>query len=422
MKDVITIEIDWVGSLYDPSSGDFVSRLESILESASPTSVILLRANDDCHDYHRDWLDAITSTLYWEDLAAHFQRVHLLLIGICLSKARWFFISGNDCLGSWWDLALACHGRIWANPYAKIGFPEVYIDLLPPLANGALRRFDAYKSLDDARKNAILHAKEAYTKGLISLVLQGQEWADQNGIEVLYAWIKKTQTINNLRSTTRRELLDETPDLLGVVEDRASLSLRRKQIALSHLDSGYGALRERNIGARALAMSHIRAGCAARVLFEDYRSWLSRRISRYEIGSRDRWWTSGAGILVIDLSRGIPPQSILYTLLSRKIHLVLMAPSEDQLREYLDTILSRSQKVGTSRKDILASWRGRLDWVVGDVNQTTSLWLGCPANDFIEFGVGSKRLLARYRLSGNFGQASLGWCESIQSPRGRSSP
>jgi hypothetical protein len=103
-------------------------------------------------------------------------------------------------------------------------------------------------------------------------------------------------------------------------------------------------------------------------------------------------------------------------LLSRKIHLVLMAATEDHLREYLETILSRFQKVGTSRKDVLASWRGRLDWFVGDIASTSSLWLACPASDFMEFGVGSTRLLSRYRLSGNFGQANLGWCESIKSP------
>lgn len=416
MKEIVTIEIDWNGSLYDPAAADFISRLESKLEQASAQSIILLRATESCHDYHRDWLDSITSKLYWEDLVSHFQRVHLLLVGICLSKAKWYFISSHDCLGSWWDLALACQGRIWANPYAKVGFPEVYIDMLPPLANGALRRFDAYKTLDDVRKNAILHSKDAFRLGLISLVLQGQDWADEKGIETLYAWIKKSQTLNNLRSTTRRELVDETPDLLGVVEDRSSLGLRRKQIALSHLDAGYNALRERNIGSRALAMSQVRAGCAARVLFEDYRSWLSRRISRYEIGSKDRWWSSGAGTLVIDLSRGIPPQSVLFTLMARKIRLVLIAPKEEQLREYLETILSRSQKVGTSRKDLLASWRGRLDWFVGDINSVTNLWLACPVNDFIEFGVGPTKILARYRLLGNFGQASLGWCESIQSP------
>ncbi len=416
MQDTISIEIDWNGSLYDPASSEFVARLESKLESANSNTIILLRSKDACHDYHRDWLDSITSKLYWEDLVAHFQRVHLLFLGICLSKAKWYFISSHDCLGSWWDLALACQGRVWANPYAKVGFPEVYIDMLPPLANGALRRFDAYKSLDDVRKNAILHSKDAFTLGLISLVLQGQNWADAKGIESLYAWIKKSQTINNLRSTTRRELIEETPDLLGVVEDRSTLSLRRKQIALSHLETGHNALRERNIGARALTMSQIRAGCAARVLFEDYRSWLSRRISRYEIGSKDRWWTAsvGSGTLAVDLSRGIPPQSVIYTLLARKIRLLLMAPSEEQLREYLETILSRSQKVGLSRKDLLTSWRGRLDWFVGHANSVSSLWLACSVNDFLEFGVGSTRLMTRYRLSGNFGQANLGWCEAIE--------
>ena len=416
MKDVTIIRIDWVGSLYDPASSEFISRLENLLNTVAPGSTVLIRANSACHDYHHDWLEGLTNKLYWEDLVAHFQRVHLVLVGICLSKARWFFLSGNDCLGSWWDLALACHGRIWANPYAKIGFPEAYINMLPPLTSGALRRFEAYQSLDLVRKNAILHAKDAYALGLISLVLQGQDWAQDVGIETLYAWIKKAPLSINLRSTTKKELVEETPDILGVVETRSVLSHRRKQISLSHLDAGFTALKERNIGARAFAMSQVRAGCAARVLFEDYRSWLSRRISRYELGSRDRWWTAGDGVLVINLGLGVPPQSMLYTLLSRKIRLFLIAGTEDILKEGLETILSRSQKNGMARKDTMTTWRGRLDWFVGDVSDTNCLWMACPSNDFVEFGVGTEKLIGRYRLSGNFGQANLGWAEAFSVP------
>jgi hypothetical protein len=61
MQDTISIEIDWNGSLYDPASAEFVARLESKLESANSNTIILLRSKDACHDYHRDWLDSITS-------------------------------------------------------------------------------------------------------------------------------------------------------------------------------------------------------------------------------------------------------------------------------------------------------------------------------------------------------------------------
>lgn len=416
MSDVLIVPIEFIGSLYHPASSEFISRLEHALGAARPASTVVIKADFACHDYHQDWLEGLTRTLYWEDLAAHFQRVHLALVNICLSKAKWYFLSGQDCLGSWWDLALACHGRIWANPYAKVGFPEIYIDMIPPFTSAALRRFDAYQSTDSIRKNAILHAKDAYALGLMSLVLQGPNWTSESGIENLISWIKKTPLRSNLRSTTKKELLDETPDILGVVENRSILGRRRRQIAVSHLDAGFSLLKERNVGARAIAMSQVRAGCAARVLFEDYRSWLSRRISRYELGARDKWWTGSGGLLVVDLSLGIPPQSLIYTLLSRKIRLVLVSRSEDHLKESLETILSRFQKNGTSRKDLLASWRGRLDWFVGDVSQSSSLWMACPANELIHFGVGKHVIISRYRLSGNFGHAILGWCEEIALP------
>ncbi len=414
MKNTQIISIDWVGSLYDPASSPFIEKLESAIESAMAGSVVILQASAPCHDYHRAWLDGVSSKYYWEDLAAHFQRVHILLVRICLSKARWFFIATDDCLGSWWDLALSCQGRIWANPYGKVGFPEIYIDLAPPLTSTGLRQYAAYQTVELSRKNAIHHAKDAYALGLISLVLQGPRWVEAEGLDVLHSWTSKVTTTGNLRSTTRQELLDVTPEIHGAIEQRASLAARRRQITDSRLEVSFAAMKDRNVASRALAMSSIRAGGAARVLFEDYRAWLSRRISRYEFGSHDRWWLGGEGLLVIDLSAGVPPQSMIEVLLARRIHLVMLSSSEDLLKDSMETILSRFQRGGVSRKHILDRWRGRLDWMIGDVKSTTCVWMACAGNDLIEFGISGHRVLTHYRLSGNSGQVGLGWVECIQ--------
>jgi len=414
VRDIHTIEITWNGSLYDPKSDEFVSLLESVLEGADADNVFILRAPGHCHDYHRSWLDGLNGGYYWEDIAAHFQRVHLLLVKMCLSKAKWFFVSSFDCLGSWWDLVLACNGRIWANPYAKIGFPEIYIDLIPPLASGGLRKYTVYQTLEDARRSAILHAKDAYAVGLVSLVLQGGGWASTDGLQALYPWMLKYTMTSNLRSTTRKELVDEIPDILGVIENRSMLQLRRRQIASSHLEAGYVALKERNLSARAIAMSVIRAGGAARMLFDDYRAWLSRRITRYELGAHDKWWTTADGLIVLDLSTGIPPQCLIEALLARNFRLVLMSATEEALKEGVETILSRFQRGGIPRKDVIESWKNKLDWMVGDRSASTATWIACTSSDMVSLGVGPDVLVSRYRLSGNFGQTDLGWSESIQ--------
>jgi hypothetical protein len=408
------IEINFNGSLYDPASEPLVARIEDAIGEAGFNEIVVMRASESCHDYHKTWLEQLSGKVYWEDLAAHFQRVHIALIGICISKAKWYFVSGSDCLGSWWDLALACHGRIWASPYAKVGYPEVYIDLIPPLSSGGLRKFASYQSPEASRKNAIMFAKDAYANGLISLVLQGQGWAEESSMEVLASWIQKVPYVSNLRATTKRDLIEASPDLLGVIESRANLQTRRKQISASHLDFGASILKEKNLAARAQAMALVRAGGAARLLFEDYRAWLSRRIARYEMGVRDRWWSSKDGLLVVDLKVGMPPASILKAILSRKIHIIFMAPDEHFLKEALETIINRLQRGGFSRKEVLAMWRGRVEWVVGDASKTSRMWLRCPPTDKLELGVGTQKVVSAYRLSGNFGQSTLGWVEILE--------
>jgi hypothetical protein len=90
-----------------------------------------------------------------------------------------------------------------------------------------------------------------------------------------------------------------------------------------------------------------------------------------------------------------------------------MAPDEVLLKDSVETILSRFQRGGLSRKDVLAMWRGRVDWVVGDASKTPGMWLRCPPTDLVEIGVGGAMVVSAYRLSGNFGQAGLGWVEVL---------
>ena len=287
------------------------------------------------------------------------------------------------------------------------------LDLAPPFAGPGLRRYAAYQTVESSKKNAILHTKDAYSLGLISLVLQGPKWVETDGLEALYSWITMSGMPNNLRSSTKQELLDVTPEIHGSIEKRADLSARRRQITSSRLEVSYAAMKDRNIANRAMAMSSIRAGGAARVLFEDYRAWLSRRISRYEFGSHDRWWLSGEGLLAIDVSAGVPPQAMIQALLTRRIHLVMLASSEELLKDGVETVLSRFQRTGLSRRDVLNLWRRKVDWMIGNIKSTTCVWIACAGNDLVEFGVGVKVVLTQYRLSGNYGQAELGWVETV---------
>ncbi len=124
------VDLAWSGSLFEPSSDSLLERLEHLAGDNSSEFTVILRAAADCHDYSMSWLHFVRSEGIWTDLFHRISRWHTLVAKIISSSNKWFFIGCGDIVGSWWELALACRGRVSTNPYAKVGFPEFYIDMI----------------------------------------------------------------------------------------------------------------------------------------------------------------------------------------------------------------------------------------------------------------------------------------------------
>ena len=199
-REMIVIDIPWTGSLYEPSSDVLYSKLEGVLNTALSGDVILLRAPADCHDYSNSWLKYLRDEVIWLDLVSRLDKWNLLILRIVHSKAAWFFMADGDVVGSWWELALAAQGRISTNPYAKVGFPEVYIDLFPPIGLLGIRSYEAYDGPSRLRNNAILHAKDAFKLGVIDLCLLSDEWGKGSGAKRLQEWCAAKRRDQEIKS------------------------------------------------------------------------------------------------------------------------------------------------------------------------------------------------------------------------------
>lgn len=414
MRPIHIVDISWSGSLYEPSSDLLLSKLENAIDSRSPGEIVVLRANADCHDYSYSWQSYLKDEAIWRELVCRLNRWHELFAKIAFSKSKWFFLASGDVVGSWWELAIACHGRVLANPYAKVGFPEVYLDMFPPLGALGLKHFSAYESATTLKKNAILHAREAYKAKVVDLCLLSDLWIYSDGVEQLRAWFERFRA-EGLVKFIQKSYPHEIPSLHDLEAKRLDAATRRAWLMEVRIDAATSSLRDRNQSHRAAALAYMRAAAAGRYLFSDYRAWLSRRVTRYRLGTHDRWWTTGSDVIVVNVTEGLPPQDVVTALLLRRKRLVFSATNSVKLRVALETMRGRFNRTNDQERDAFDLWDRWVHWVCAPLPEHSGI-MSCTfyENDLVDIKCG--QYARRYfRISGNYGTAGIGWYEQVHS-------
>lgn len=409
-----TVDLPWTGSLYEPSSDTLLERLEALLVSTSPIpEIIILRSNADLHDYSFSWFQCIRDDAMWIDLYRRLTRWHLLFARMIQSKSKFVFISGRDVVGSWWELALACHGRVFTNPYAKVGFPEVYIDMFPPIGIIGLKKIACYDGPSFIRKNAILHAREAFKVGVVDLCLLSDLWIQKAGVSHLSAWLENFKPKHDERSLHRLDYTRSMPLESQIVEQRADAQVRNSWLSHVRVDTSFTMLRERSLSVRAMTLAQMRAAAAARFLHSDYRAWLSRRAKRYRLGLHDRWWVGMTNLIVIEVAEALPPAEVIQNLLLRRKRIIFTAADHHVLRSALESIRGRFDRREAEGRDAFSAWDQSVGWVsTPRLSEARSLRCRFCADDRVVLERGESKV-EYLRISGNFNHAGIGWYEQL---------
>ncbi len=412
---MIVLEIPWSGSLYEPSSDILFEKISHLMEQAQKGQTIVLKAVADCHDYSTSWLHYVRSEATWLDLYSRLNRWHKLLFQISASSSNWFFVATGDVVGSWWELALACKGRVATNPYAKVGFPEAYIDMIPPIGVLALKKFRIYQQSTWIRKEVILRARDAYRDGLIDLCFIDEEWSAESGLKRLQPWFDGFLDSLNPLMSKPIQYIQHIPSDIALDDQRENAQTRRKWLKNARISEIERLFRIKDLKEKAHSLAELRAAAASRFLMIDYRSWLARRVVRYRLGTHESWWRLSSVWVVIDVSQGLPPQEIVTRLLMRRKKLVFFCADQYVLSKALESVKSGFDRTTIEGQFCFDIWDKAVFWTVAEkCYDHTAIILKFLSDD---------RMIVRrgeventfYRISGNFHSASVGWCEEIMS-------
>ena len=125
----IVIEVPSQFSLLEERARPFLEKLRDSLESKQK---VIIWTKTNVSDFTATWEQELSETLLIESLAMRIWDLRQLFKQIQNSK-KYCFLGSGDCLGTWWELALACSARLWNSHYPTIGFPAAYVGLFPSL-------------------------------------------------------------------------------------------------------------------------------------------------------------------------------------------------------------------------------------------------------------------------------------------------
>jgi|GEM_PF-7131042 len=427
MKDksgILVIEIPSGLSLLESEASGFIEHLFKVAASHSQLNRkdlpvgVLLRQRSSLNDFTQKWLRELRSEVLVCELTRRIIKLRALQAMIQNSPIEWCWAGHDSCLGSWFELSLSCHRRIWLDTDAKIGFPELVAGVAPwGLSADLLNlRYRVGKEIWEAAPVQPI-VKAAGSK-IISAVADASDTTD-----VALNWFAgHTRLLANAPEKGDKTIPSER-DALRNWTDAESLADAAYDLIVSYYAEGKGSVTQDFSAEFTWQIQRDRTKSGIRKNFEPMTSFASAKslISRPHVA-----WISGqigstktsvlslprrgqGALLVVDLNSGIPPASCILKVLDDHRPIVLAASNSRTAMEALSVLYGRLEKIlSGARASVI--WDRLLSWYVGPI-RPEDIAVSFLRDETFCIKISGKEHRF-FRLEGNHPAAPVGWCES----------
>jgi hypothetical protein len=329
--------------------------LHSLLKHSS-AEAIFLHQQISLNDCDPLWFDSLHKNILWDSLAERIWQVKSLLNQLSCGTVPLVFIGTQDCIGSWWELASACHYQLWFSPEAMLGFRKNEQLAFPHYSAEPNRQklLNAYLVWETEH---VVSAAQAFSQHLISCLgfgdkplVETQKWLAQKQHEgkafpLQYDHYQFPELLHPFAECQKLypKLLAPSalinPDLLGeIVWQLLKIPRSNEQIAVLNSAVVY-----------ALARYYL-SDTYHRALF--HRSTLSLNPSNA---------LPYGNLITIDISEGLPPFSIIKALLLAEFELLFTAEESFHCLQQLELLQQKLRSIFGA--DTLAKlWGQSLHW------------------------------------------------------------
>lgn len=347
---------DWVfeGSILSSRADKEVKALETLVEqcyelaASGAIEAVLWIQKVHCSDFDPIWLEDISENVLRDEVRWRLAQLYRIRRAIQDSPVPWFYLSEKNCLGTFSELAFACHRRFVFDTETWFGFPEISAGQLPALGWMAQQLQRKPKLLEVWQRQTILKAEEAVQFGLLDAALSWKDWR-----LVLLPWAQRQVEAWEHETRQRGPLPAKPVPLQHLWVDRHVASPVR-----SHIQS-YTARSNRQREAQAGLDLELIDSAAHFMCQAPYELWVRRSLTQKD----EHFLRKSLEMVYLEISESTLPLSILSRLLDAGIRVCFFAEKAESLRKNLEMTLGQIES--RYHKQALQLFGNKLSWYVG---------------------------------------------------------
>lgn len=368
-ENIAQVDIEALPSLYSPQSFAFFKDLEGLLQpSASqesttlPLKLLVICQIHPLDDFQQDWLIHLKKHLYRQEVIRYFQQANAVLQKIKSSSTKVLYLSSSDCLGSFFELALACHMRIWFNKKPLIGFPEAEFGFFPGLNSLAMENKLIQEIKNHPQLPLIFKARDAFHSGLIHKAINFAEWHESLK-DLLPSWLNsgylnKIQTSvssSNKSPRAYKYIKEKTLWRLNPDSDDELQHLKMKAHYFDiYLNHSSGKPKNHSLE----TFQQFSTELAAKQVFDQK---FIRYLEVSALRNTELSHVTHEPILAMDVTHSTLPKGSLLRLIQSKKRLFLCCLEEDDLRKSLEVLYHRLSSIIKPEK-LNSYWQNYVWW------------------------------------------------------------
>ncbi len=349
---------------------------------------------------------SIPDRLYIETFAT-IVRWRLVLQQIQKSRVPWFFIGSGPTLGVLFELACACHFRVFTDELVLVGFPDMLVGDFPFGLNATMMPLKNTRVREYLEKHPVLSARDAYHIGLVDVLCLGGD-----GVRLSEQFIgQKTRVLgkeSKVKKLSQPHLTEA--ELIKIEFDQQSLLAQQGK-----LDSVYTKclhILEKKGAFRKSADPDVLIGIvAARRLLNPKHQRL-RKTGDCDVPPSIMRRVETSDTFYIDTEGVLPPTAVFAALLEGSCQVVLYASENAKIVTALNLLYHRLERL-KGAKNASKIWEKKLQWVVSEHRPRSGAMLHWTHADELYIEINGRRAIC-YCVGGNHQEANRSVVEILQ--------
>jgi len=424
-KDRIQVNLPAITCLLSNQGTEVLDKLLEVAEQIAKTDVpkvyVSLVLQGSATDRNIQWYIDLNRNLLLAETFSRIMKFRWLLSLIRKSKVPWIFLAAHNCLGSTWELALACHRRYWFSETSQVGFPDLVVGGFPSGGTAEVLTKTNPKFKEFWQSNPTVPARKAFQNNYITFCsVVGDSWQseypDLLGLQPFTDHLISTSSSKS-RTFSRADISEtfgiEAKEIVADQLDAMRIRIKTEGAPTGAIwEYCWGLVKQRNKFRDSRELGRLIALMSARFYHSRYyQSFIYANCIKFQAENLPSPHGEPIFRLMIDLNFLVPPTKLVTSILNAGVHIIFVSNESKTLMSALNIIYNRLERaLGAELARFF--WKKQVAWFSGFADSRKAPVLRWTVDDRIMV-VTNDGTFEYLRLEGNSSQAGKGIMEAL---------